>query len=185
MNSETRRRRPPPILETERLLLRRPKIEDAETIHELYVQDEEVCRYTTWLPTQSLEETKAFIQRCVDNWKGEKQFEYIIELRDSEQVIGMFGLEDRVGKAEMGYVLAKPYWSNGYMTEVVKAILSWGLGNRHYQRMHAVCDVDNLASARVMEKSGMTFEGVLRSWMKHPQQHPSKMRDCRMYSKVS
>lgn len=69
---------------------------------------------------------------------------------------------------ELGYVVARPYWGLGYMSEVVKKLVDWGLEQEGLYRIWSVCDVDNLASARVMEKAGMQREGILRRWSMHP-----------------
>jgi RimJ/RimL family protein N-acetyltransferase len=65
-------------------------------------------------------------------------------------------------------VLARTFWNQGYMTEALKGIVDWGLKRKDIYCVWAVCDVDNLASARVMEKAGMQREGILRRWSVHP-----------------
>ncbi len=69
---------------------------------------------------------------------------------------------------ELGYVLARSNWGKGYMTEAVKGLVHWAFQQPAIFRVWAVCDVDNLASARVMEKAGMKREGTLRRWSVHP-----------------
>ena len=71
-------------------------------------------------------------------------------------------------KWELGYVLARSHWSRGYMTEVVKAVIGCALSQPGIYRVWSVCDIENVASARVMEKAGMTKEGILRRWSVHP-----------------
>jgi RimJ/RimL family protein N-acetyltransferase len=71
-------------------------------------------------------------------------------------------------KWELGYVLARSYWGKGYMTEVLKRLVDWAIKQKEIYRVWSVCDVDNLASARVMEKAGMKKEGILRRWSMHP-----------------
>ena len=71
-------------------------------------------------------------------------------------------------KWELGYVLAPSYWGKCYMTEVVKKIVDWAQKQQEIYRVWSVCDVDNRASARVMEKAGMKREGILRRWSMHP-----------------
>ncbi len=86
-------------------------------------------------------------------------------------------------KAELGYVLARSYWGNGYMTEAVSAVVDWLLSVPEVHRVWAVCDTANLASARVMEKVGMTREGILKRWTVHPNVS-SEPRDCFVYARV-
>ena len=84
---------------------------------------------------------------------------------------------------DIGYVLAKKYWGQDYMSEAARAIVDWALGLDEIYRVSAVCDIDNIGSARVMEKAGMQREGRLRRYMIHP--HLSaEPRDVYMYAKV-
>lgn len=71
-------------------------------------------------------------------------------------------------KVALGYVLAKAYWGKGYMTEAAQTIADWAMAQPEIYRVWAVCDADNPASARVMEKIGMTFEGRMRRDIVHP-----------------
>ena len=86
-------------------------------------------------------------------------------------------------KWELGYVLARFYWGNGYMTEAVQGLVHWALKQKQIYRIWAVCDVDNIASARVMEKAGMQREGILRRWSVHPNLSPEP-RDSYCYAIV-
>ncbi|MGH6943752.1 MAG: GNAT family N-acetyltransferase, partial [Geminicoccaceae bacterium] len=81
------------------------------------------------------------------------------------------------------YVLARPFWGRGYMTEAVRALIRAALADPWIFRVWAFCDVENLASARVMEKAGMSFEGRLRRWTVHPNVGPEP-RDVLCYAKV-
>lgn len=66
----------------------------------------------------------------------------------------------------IGYVLGRSFWGQGYMTEVVQHVVRWGLDQPHLYRVWAVCDTDNHASRRVLEKAGMQCEGILRRWIR-------------------
>ena len=80
-----------------------------------------------------------------------------------------------------GYVLARPFWGRGLMTEALTEVAHWAMRQEGIWRIGAVCDVDNPASARVMEKSGLVREGVLRRWLIHPNLSPDP-RDCYSYA---
>ena len=80
-------------------------------------------------------------------------------------------------------MLARAYWGRGYMTEALKELIDWALKQKDIYRIWAVCDVDNLASARVMEKAGMQLEGTLRRWSVHPNISPEP-RDSHCYAIV-
>ena len=65
-------------------------------------------------------------------------------------------------RAELGYVLSREHWGKGLMPEAVRAVMAFGFEKLSLNRIQARCIAENLASARVMEKAGMTFEGTLR-----------------------
>jgi RimJ/RimL family protein N-acetyltransferase len=159
---------PPETFETKSLRLRKPVLEDAEVIFRQYAQDPEVTKYLTWLPNRSIEETREFVRSCIAAWQAKRSFQWAILQKKRNQPIGMIGFRIDGHKWELGYVLARAYWGRGYMTEALKALVEWGLQQPEIYRLWAVCDVENPASARVMEKAGMRREGILRRWSVHP-----------------
>ena len=159
---------PPKILKTERLRLRKAKLADAEAIFRQYAQDPEVTKYVSWRAHQSIDETREYMRMCLLAWDVGKAFHWVIESVEDKQVMGMIIARVAAEKWEIGFVLARPHWRQGYMTEALKAIIAWALKQKEIHRVWAVCDVDNIASARVMEKVGMEREGVLKRWSVHP-----------------
>ena len=159
---------PPEILETERLRLRKPVLEDVEEIFRQYAQDAEVTKYVSWRAHESKDETREFLQGCLQAMACRKSFHWVIARKDDHQLLGMMAARVDGHKWELGYVLARGHWGRGYMTEAVKALVDWAVQQSEIYRVWAVCDVDNSASARVMEKAGMRREGILRRWSVHP-----------------
>ncbi|MGH7816517.1 MAG: GNAT family N-acetyltransferase, partial [Candidatus Binatia bacterium] len=159
---------PPKTFKTERLRLRRVKLSDAEAIFREYAQDPEVTKYVSWRAHQNLAETREYVRTCLFAWDTGKAFHWVIESAETKQVIGMIIARADTEKWELGFVLARPHWRQGYMTEALKGIIAWALKQKEIHRVWAVCDVDNLASARVMEKVGMQREGILKRWSVHP-----------------
>jgi len=175
---------PPEKISTDRLLLRKPMMEDASQIFQLYAQDQDITRYLTFEPHQSIDDTKSFLKRCLTNWKIDASFPWTIVRRKDKQLLGMIEIVNiEQSGVQLGYVLAKPYWGKGYMTESLKSIINWAFKQNDIFRVWAVCDIENAASCRVMEKSGMQKEGVLRCWIKLPY-FGDKPRDCFSYSIV-
>ncbi|HVO94767.1 MAG TPA: GNAT family N-acetyltransferase [Terriglobales bacterium] len=174
---------PPKILKTDRLRLRKAKLADAEAVFRGYAQDPEVVKYVSWSAHKNLKETREYMQMCLLAWDVGKAFHWAIERRDEKQVIGMMIARVSSEKWELGFVLARAHWGRGYMTEAVKGIIAWALKQRDIYRVWAVCDIDNKASARVMEKAGMQCEGTLRRWSVHPNISPEP-RDSYCYAIV-
>jgi ribosomal-protein-alanine N-acetyltransferase len=98
-------------------------------------------------------------------------------------VFGMIGAHIDQHGANLGYVLARSEWNKGYATESVSALTDALLRSGQLHRVWAVCDVQNGASARVLEKAGMIREGVLRRWLVLPNIE-SEPRDCYCYSRT-
>jgi len=174
---------PPQRFETERLVLRPPTLADAEAIFQTYAQDPQVTRYLIWKPHRAISETLEFLSHCVLAWQKKSGFPYVIALKGCDSAIGMIEIRLDSFKADIGYALGRSYWGKGYMTEAVRALVDWTLSQAGIYRVWAVCDVDNLASARVLEKAGMQREGVLRREIIHPNISPQP-RDCYLYAIV-
>lgn len=87
----------------------------------------------------------------------------------NEPLIGLVGLmiAPEHDTAELSYWIGKPYWGKGYATEAASAILAFGFDQLRLNRIYATSLARNAASARVLEKIGMTFEGCLRQHVKH------------------
>jgi [ribosomal protein S5]-alanine N-acetyltransferase len=175
--------KPPETFQTERLLLRKPRLDDAPVIFESYARDPEVTRYLVWKPHKNLNETEQFLYACEQLWQTGKDFAYTIILKGDGSLVGMFGLHPMNRKIEVGYALARPYWGKGYMTETLRTVIDWALKQPGIFRVQAFCDVENIASARVMEKAGMAREGLLRRYVVHPN-ISDEPRDAYLYAVV-
>ncbi len=172
---------PPKTLETERLRLRKPRVADAEAIFREYASDPEVTKYVSWRAHRNSAETREYVRTCLVGWEARKVFHWIIERKGDKHLMGMITARVDDHKWELGYVLSHASWGKGFMTEVVKGVIEWALKQPEIFRVWAVCDVDNLASARVMEKAGMKREGRLRRWSVHPNLS-AQPRDSYCYS---
>lgn len=153
-----------PELHTHRLLLRALDTRDVSDVF-AYARDPDVARHTLWDPHRSLLDTRAFLDFVLDQHRTGRAFIWgIVHLPDA-RVIGTIGLANYVSqhsRAEMGFALAKPYWNQGYTSEAVRAVLAFAFRDLQLNRLEAYCKPANTASARVLEKAGMMFEGVLR-----------------------
>jgi len=175
--------KPPELIETPRLRLRLPEIGDAGAIFEQYAQDAEVTRYLTWKPHRSREETVGFLKGVLSAWRERSAYAWVITRKPDHCLLGMIALRLEGHKANLGYVLTRAYWGQGYMTEAAQPVVELALQQSEIFRLWAVCDVDNLASARVLEKLGMSREGRLRRWIMHPN-ISAEPRDCWCYALI-
>jgi RimJ/RimL family protein N-acetyltransferase len=159
---------PPERFETERLFLRKPGTDDANAIFSAYAQDPKVTPYLTWRPHKSVEETHAILEQILKLWTAGEAYSFAIIVKDSDALIGMIAMHPDGLSIGIGYVLARPHWGQGYMTEAVRKVADWAIHQPDIYRVFATCDMENLASARVMEKAGMQREGILRKYIVHP-----------------
>jgi ribosomal-protein-alanine N-acetyltransferase len=175
--------RPPDILETARLRLRPSTLRDADAIFRDYAQDYEVTKYLQWMPHRSIEETREFLRRCEKARAGGTRFPWAIIRKQDNRLLGMVEIGLDGHKVTVGYVLARPHWGCGFMTEAAQTVVDWCSSEPSISRIWAFCDVENHASRRVLEKAGMQCEGILRRWIVHPNcgRNP---RDCCCYSRV-
>jgi RimJ/RimL family protein N-acetyltransferase len=89
----------------------------------------------------------------------------------------------RVPAVDIGYALVRRRWRRGLMSEAVDAVIRWALSQPEIFRVWATCDVENVASARLLEHVGMRREGILRRWIVHPNVSDTP-RDCFCYAVV-
>jgi RimJ/RimL family protein N-acetyltransferase len=153
------------IAQTVRLELREFQKADWKETHE-YASDPQVVHFMSWGPNTE-EETRAFIERSIAYQKEKPRVKYslAIVIRDGNRLIGGCGLyesnfESREGW--IGYCLNRQFWGQGYATEAARALLKFGFTDFNLHRIFATCDPANTASAHVMEKIGMQYEGHLR-----------------------
>lgn len=172
----------PDSFATPRLILRPIAAADAPAIFAGYAQDPGVVRYLTWRRHQTIVETEAYIAGCLTKPAASART-YVLTERIDGRLLGAFDLRrPESHRFDCGYVLARPFWGRGLMTEALTEIAGWAMRQDGIRRLGAVCDIDNLASARVMEKAGLAREGILRRWLVHPNIGPEP-RDCFSYAK--
>jgi ribosomal-protein-alanine N-acetyltransferase len=171
-------------IETERLLLRRPRAGDAGLLFTRYAGDPEVTRYLGWETHQTVRDTRAFLEFCDREWARWPAGPYMIESRADGSLLGGTGLGfETPEQATTGYVLARDAWGKGYATESLIAMrdLARRLG---VHRLYALCHPDHEASRHVLEKGGFVREGILRGHAEFPNLAPGARRDVLCYSAI-
>lgn len=175
--------RAPERIETGRLLLRRPAASDVDAIF-AYASDPDVTEYVGFARHQTLADTVGFLRFSDSQWTDWPAGPYLITLRDSGAVVGGTGLVfETPDRAATGYVLAKHAWGRGYATEALGAMVDLARACG-VARLYAVCHHAHRASARVLEKGGFTFEGVLRRHVQFPNLRPGERSDVLCYARI-
>ena len=150
------RERSIPVLETKRLALRAPRLEDAKTVATL-ANDRRIAENTARIPhPYKMSDAEGFISGA-NKAGGEAVF--LITLRD-KTVIGACGVRLQDETPELGYWLGVPHWGNGYATEALHAVIDYAFTDLAHKALQAGARVTNPASRRVLEKCGFQWTGV-------------------------
>jgi len=172
----------PATLQTPRLVLRRPRLEDAEAIFARYASDREVTRYVGWPVHGSVEDTRTFLTFAETEWQHWPAGAYLVFSRNGGTLLGSTGLSfETPYRAMTGYVFARDAWGQGYATESLRAMvdLAPACGIR---RLYAICHVDHASSSHVLEKCGFVRETVLRRHTHFPNLAPGEPADVLSYA---
>ncbi|MFA9413971.1 GNAT family N-acetyltransferase [Streptococcus sp. E29BA] len=152
-------------IETQRLLLRPLTLVDAEQMYKNWASDEDVARFVTWDTHASPADTRELLSLWTKQYDRPDFYNWGMVIKETGQLIGTFSfvaVSERDSMAEVGYCIGKHWWNKGYVTEAGQALLAFGFNEIGLNRIQAVHDVRNPASGRMMEKLGMTHEGVMR-----------------------
>lgn len=145
-------------VQTERLVLRRPRRRDAQAIFEAYASDPEVTRHLTWRTHDSLADTQSFLDAADRGWSTGADTPYLAWLEDS--LVGATGLT-RVGPGRMrtGFLVARPLWGQGFAGEMVGGMARVAFGLARCDKLEALVDLENAGSVRVLKRFGFRQDG--------------------------
>jgi ribosomal-protein-alanine N-acetyltransferase len=155
-----------PTIETKRLIIRKLVLPDLEDLFECS-SNPEISKFTLWDSHKTINDSKDFLVKCIQQYSKGQPPVFGIELKDELKLIGTIGfgsIDFESKRAEFGYALHVGYWKQNITTEASLAILQFGFRTLELERIFATCFTDNIGSYRVMEKVGMTYEGILRSY---------------------
>lgn len=145
-------------IHTERLLLLPLGPKYLMSTHK-YASDFDNTKYMIRLPNADISETKSFLERVQEEWqKFNPQFYEFAVLIDSEHIgaVSIYFSKESVAW-EIGWIINKKYWGNGYAEEAAKGIMNFAIQELEVRKFIAHCDSENISSYRVMEKLGMSL----------------------------
>jgi [ribosomal protein S5]-alanine N-acetyltransferase len=154
------------VIQTSRLNIRDLSLSDIDNVHILHSLPE-TDRFNTLGIPKTIETTERLIDEwlSVQNTYPRKSYIYCIDLKDSDKFIGLIALNLRESKfqsVEIWFKVNSTYWGMGYGTEALVKMLDFGFRDLSLHRIEAGCAKENLASVKLLEKSGMTREGLKR-----------------------
>ena len=153
-----------PRLTTDRLVLRKLKVSDAQDMFE-YSNRRDVTKYLTWYPHPDLGYTEEYLRYIGQRYATGDFYDWAITLKENGKMIGTCGFtrfDLPNNAAEIGYVLNPEYHGKGYATEAASEVMRFGFEELKLHRLEAKHMIGNDASHRVMEKLGMREEGTFR-----------------------
>jgi ribosomal-protein-alanine N-acetyltransferase len=171
----------PETIATDRLSIQRLRYEDAEEIFYCYASKPEATRFMAWATHREIVDTRGFLRYAVAAWNEGMDYSFAIRLKESGRMIGSFGVINENGKIQFGYILTPTHWGNGYATEVCRKMMTLLSEEKEVYRIGTFVDVENIASIKVLEKSGLVEEGRFKRWMRFPNQN-NKPKDCVLYN---
>ena len=154
-------------LETERLVLRRLNVEDAEPLFYGLRNQPEFLYYTN-KEKISLEKQKEAFLELEEKYQNNEYYNWAIVLKETDDIVGMinFRVENKNDSVEFNYATDNRFTGRGFMTEALRAVTEFALEKMEVNRIQGGCVVKNIASKRVIEKCGYEFEGVLKNYVK-------------------
>ncbi len=156
-----------PRIETERLVLRMPRPDDADGAAAL-LGEPEVMRYLGGVAVPR-EDVPAVVQRWLDRWEANGFGHFAIERKKDGRFLGRAGMivwdtrdwrhvtvaeAGAHGQPELGWALVRPYWGCGYATEAARAVRDWARAECGIGRLISLIKAENVRSQRVAERLG-------------------------------
>jgi len=151
-----------PMLHTDRLVLRKMTVRDADDMYE-YSCRPEVSRYLLWTPHTDIKVTRSYLRYLQVQYAQKKFYDWAVDLKSTGKMIGTCGFsrfDEENNAAEVGYVLNSDYWGLGYAAEALACVLDFGFQTLGFNRIYARILDGNTQSVRVAEKNLMRYEAT-------------------------
>jgi [ribosomal protein S5]-alanine N-acetyltransferase len=150
-------------LTTERLLLRRLTLDDAPAMFANWATDEKTTKYLSWDTYTDIEKVREFLTKCVADYEKPDCYHWTIEFGGTlVGTINLHQLSDRSEHGALGYCIGSRWWNKGIVTEAAKAVIDFAFAELNANKVCGMYDIENIGSGRVMQKCGMTREGLSR-----------------------
>lgn len=153
-------------LESDRLILRKVKLEDANIAFENWCNSNKVDKYVLWEKHPNPETTINIFKKWIEEYEDNRTFRWIVELKGTHELIGTIDVSKKFidyGTCEIGYCYGDKYWNNGYATEALKTVIKYLFEECDADIINARFMENNPASGKVMQKAGLIYEGRVRS----------------------
>ena len=152
-------------IETERLILRKFKMDDAENMYKNWAGDDDVTKYLTWPTHKNIDVSKHVIGMWEKEYESPSNYQWCIELKSIREAIGSIGavnIKEKINAVEIGYCIGKKFWGQGITSEALGALVKFFFEEVKVNRVESRHDLKNPASGKVMQKCGLVKEGTRR-----------------------
>lgn len=152
-------------LETERLILRRFTMDDAEAMFRNWASDDEVTKFLTWPTHTNVSVSKAVINSWLDLYQKSNHYSWTIVLKELGEPIGSTAAvkqDDNIKMVHVGYCIGRNWWHKGYTSEALNRLVEFFFEEVGVHRIESRHDPRNPNSGKVMQKAGLQFEGIMR-----------------------
>jgi RimJ/RimL family protein N-acetyltransferase len=157
----------PDSIETERLTIRAPRVEDAAEVAAAVT--ESLPELRPWMPWATEPPTSEFeigrLRQAAANWLTRKDLLLHLFLKNTSTFVmgsGLHRIDWEAGKFEIGYWVRTKFMGQGFVTEAVNGITAFAFKHLHANRVEIRCDASNIRSAAVAKRCGFLLEGILR-----------------------
>lgn len=168
-------------IETRRLLLRRFRISDLETIFNNWISDP-IVQHNYGEPTyDTIPDTQKLLEKWINSYENNEFYRWAITLKETNDCIGQIAfyvVDSRNQKLDVEYCVGQAFWGKGYAPEALKAVIDYAFKEMNFNRVQAFHRSKNDISGIVMKKAGMKFEGTLKQYILHK----DEFDDCLMYA---
>ncbi len=151
------------MIKTRHLILRPFEASDFDLIYRIY-SDEDILKYTPFDPMDEKQAEK-HLQKVIDDWKKEPclSHEFAVCLREKKAKIGRAHVlvDPETDTGMIGMFLVQDYWGKHYASEIAESLICYSFRDLHLHRVNAVCNPENTASWKMLEKCGLRREALL------------------------
>lgn len=170
-----------PTLETDRLVLRKIELTDAQSVFDHWLSDDRVMDNLIKGAHKSVSETIERVTEIVSKYDTQEFCYWGIELKASGELIGaidLFNFDNMTENCDVGYSIGYKWWNKGYGTEALRAVIKFGFRHMKIHKISAAHNTDNPASGKIMRKVGMKQEGTIKHMIRNAK---NNYKDCVVY----
>lgn len=153
-------------LETDRLILRRFKLSDAEAMYRNWASDDEVTKYLMWPTHKDVSVSESVLKEWIGSYDNKAFYQWAIVLKsDGPEPIGSISIvkkDDKISMVHVGYCIGRKWWNQGITSEALSRLIRFFFEEVEVNRVESRFDPRNANSGKVMEKCGLIYEGAIK-----------------------